>query len=321
MTWVLSAAFLIIAGALLYFAGGLLVSGLLRLARHFHIQEFVVAFFVMAVASTIPNFFVGFTAALQGIPELSFGDIMGNNIVALTVGVFLAVLFSPKKELPISNQTVRGTTFITAIAAFLPLALISDGVLSRMDGLILIFFFVFYVIWLFSRNERFSKIYNGAPLPPPEIGRIEAIRAIAKILIGLVLLAISAQVVVHAAVMVANGLQIPIMMIGVLIIGLGGAFPELYFTVISARRGKTEMLLGNLMGAVIIPATLVLGTVAIIQPIHNDNLELPLVARLLLAVVAFFFLYLARTKHCVSRPEAIFLLGVYIAFVSSLILL
>lgn len=309
------------AGVLLYIAGELLVSGLLRLARYFRVQEFVVAFLIMSIAASVPNFFVGFTSALQGIPELSFGDIMGNNMVALTLGVFIAVLFSPKKELLIENKTVRGTTFLTAIAAFLPLALIADGVLSRVDGSILISFFVFYLIWLFSRSERFSKVYDEANNLSFKEGRPGAIKAILKVIAGLILLAISAQVVVNMAIMLAEGLQVPIMMIGVLVIGFGGAFPELYFTFISARKGKTGMLLGNLMGAVIIPATLVLGIVAIIQPIYNENLEIPVVGRLFLMTVAFFFLYLSSTKKIISKYEALFLLGIYFAFVSTMILI
>ncbi|MEX2340813.1 MAG: hypothetical protein WD605_00625 [Candidatus Paceibacterota bacterium] len=321
MAWILSVLLLIIAGTLLYLAGELLVSGLLRLSRYFRAQEFVVAFFVMAVAATMPNFFVGFTSALQGIPELSFGDIMGNNMVALTLGVALAVFFSPKKELPIGNHTVRGTTFLTAIAAFLPLALITDGVLSRFDGVILISFFALYVIWLFSRKDRFSKVYDEKRALSLKEGRIGAIKAIAKVIVGLILLAVSAQVVVQAAVMAAEGLQIPLILIGVLVIGFGGALPELYFTVISARKGETDMLLGNLMGAVIIPATLVLGMVALIQPIYNENLELPLIGRILLATVALFFLYLSRTKQLISRNEGALLVLIYFVFIVAMLLL
>lgn len=319
MTWLTSILLLVVAGVLLYFAGELLVSGLLRLARYFRVQEFVVAFFVMAVAATMPNFFVGFTSALQGIPELSFGDIMGNNMVALTLGVALAVLFSPKMELPIKNHTIRGTTFLTAIAALLPLALITDGVLSRLDGIALISFFVFYLIWLFSRSERFSKVYEEVSTLSLKERRAGAIQAITKVVIGLTLLAVSAQVVVQTAVIIADGLQVPLVMIGVLVIGFGGAFPELYFTVVSARKGKTDMLLGNLMGAVIIPATLVLGIVALMQPIYNESLELPLVSRLFLASVAFLFLYLSSTKHHISRYEAMFLFSIYLAFVGTLL--
>ncbi len=320
MEWMVSVGLFTLAGAMLYVAGELVVSGLLRLSRFFHIKEFVVAFFVMAFAGTVPNFFVGITSAIQGIPELSYGDVMGNNMVALTLAVALAVFFSPKKELPLESKTVQDTTFLTAIAALLPLILISDGVLSRSDGLVLIMFFIFYVIWLFSRRENFSKIYEVDKVLPPPLGRPEAIRAVAKVLVGLVMLATSAQLVVHAASMVATALGVSLMVIGVLVVGLGGALPELYFTFVSARKGETAMILGNLMGAVISPATLVLGIVALIEPIYNENLEFPIIGRLFLVAVAIFFLYLSRTKNVISKQESYFLLAVYVLFVAVMIL-
>lgn len=319
MTWLLSALLFGIAAVLLYFAGELLVSGLLRLSRFFHVEEFVVAFFIMAFAATVPNFFVGITSALAGIPELSYGDVMGNNMVALTIAVALAILFSPQKALSLENKTIRTTTFLTAIAALLPLTLITDGVLSRTDGIVLILFFFLYIVWLFSRRDRFSKIYEQATVLPDVQGRKSALTAIIKVIIGLLTLAVAAQIIVHAAVLVASSLGISLMLIGVLVIGLGGALPELYFTIVSARKGENSMILGNLMGAVIIPATLVLGVVSFISPIYNENLEFPLIGRVFLAAVALFFLYLSRTKNAISQNEGFFLICMYAAFVLALV--
>jgi cation:H+ antiporter len=310
---------LLLAGLCLYIAGELLVSGLLRLSRFFRVKEFVVAFFVMAFAGTLPNFFVGVTSAIQGIPELSFGDVMGNNIVALTLAVVLALLLSPHKELPFENKTAQRTTYFTAVAAILPLILISDGVLSRLDGVILLLFFVVYVVWLFSRDHNFSKPYEEHEALSFKEGRKGALQSIAKVVIGLTLLAVSAQVVVHAAHGIANELGVPLIFIGILVVGFAGALPELYFTVISARKGETGMILGNLMGAVISPATLVLGMVALLRPIENENLEFPLIGRLFLVFLAFYFLYIARTKHAITRKEGYVLLVIYIAFLAVLV--
>jgi cation:H+ antiporter len=90
MSTLFAVVIFVLAGILLFIGGELLVDGKLRLARYYGIKEFIVAFFVMAFAGTLPNFFVGITAALQGIPELSYGDVMGNNIIALTLAVALA---------------------------------------------------------------------------------------------------------------------------------------------------------------------------------------------------------------------------------------
>ncbi len=320
MEWLYGIVIFLLAGAILYYAGELLVSGLLRLARFYQIKEFIVAFFVMAFAGTLPNFFVGITSAMQGIPELSFGDVMGNNIVALTLAVALALFIVPGRKLDISNETVRYTTFMTAAAALLPLILISDGELSRSDGLVLVMFFGVYVAWLFSRNENFSKLYETDQVVPIEQGRPEALTATIKVVVGLALLAAAAQAVVYAAELIALSIGVPLMVVGVLVVGFGGALPELYFTVITARKGETGMILGNLMGAVISPATLVLGIVALIQPIQNDNLEFPLIGRLFLAAVAIYFLYASYTSKTISMREGYVLLAVYALFLIAMIL-
>ena len=91
MFWFYGLAIVVLSGGLLYMAGEFIVASLLKLSRYFKVTEFVVAFFVMAFAATLPNLFVGITSALQGIPELSFGDIMGNNIIALTLAVAVGI--------------------------------------------------------------------------------------------------------------------------------------------------------------------------------------------------------------------------------------
>ncbi|MCX6761049.1 MAG: hypothetical protein NTZ84_03045 [Candidatus Nealsonbacteria bacterium] len=80
--------------AVFYFVGELVVSSLMRISIFLGWREFVVAFIVVAFASSLPNLFVGISSALQGIPQLSFGDVAGNNLVALTLGVALATFFS-----------------------------------------------------------------------------------------------------------------------------------------------------------------------------------------------------------------------------------
>ncbi|PIW90270.1 MAG: hypothetical protein COZ92_01170, partial [Candidatus Nealsonbacteria bacterium CG_4_8_14_3_um_filter_40_11] len=99
----------IISIVLIYFSGEWIVKGLMRMARFLGWKEFVVAFFVMAFAASLPNLFVGISSALQKIPQLSFGDIAGNNLVALTVAVALAAFFS-KGGLPAESRTIQTTS-------------------------------------------------------------------------------------------------------------------------------------------------------------------------------------------------------------------
>lgn len=306
------------SAAILYIAGELLVYGLLVLARHFRVKEFMVAFFVMSFAASVPNFFVGVTSVLQGIPELSFGDIMGSNIIILTLAIGLAVLFSPGRRVPLENRVVQDMAFLTALAALLPVVLMMDGMLSRGDGLALVLFFGWYLYWLYGKRDHFTKVLENDEASMAS-GRLAALRAIGAALLGVTLLATASQGIVYGALTVAEIFNIPLVLFGLLVVSFAGALPEVYFTVISARKGETGLLIGSLMGAVIVPATLVLGLVAIMQPIDGANLEFPVIARMFLVLVAVFFLYVSRTRNIITVRESVILVALYVCFVMALL--
>lgn len=318
MVWIYGLAIIFVASGLLYLAGNFLVSSLLRLAQYFKVTEFSVAFFVMAFASSLPNLFVGVTSALQGVPELSFGDIMGNNMLVMTIAVALSILFSSRKELPIETDTVKDTAFFTSIVAVLPLVLISDGLLSRSDGLILVLFFAAYVYWLFVRSGKFSREFRSET---ESLSRQSILIDIVRVVCGVTLLAISAQAIVYGASILGMSIGLPLILVGILITGIGGALPEIYFAIESARREETGLIIGSLLGAVVVPATLVLGLVAIINPIQNDFFAFSIVSRIFLVAIAVFFLYVSQVKQVVTWREALVLIGFYLAFFLSILAL
>jgi len=305
---------------LLYFSGDLIVNGLVRLSRFFGLKEFVVAFFVMAVAASLPNLFVGVTSALQGIPELSFGDIMGNNLIALTLAVGLAVLFSPNKEITAESRTIQSTSFFTLGAAILPVILILDGTLSRPDGIILIIFFLVYIFWLFSKRERFSKTIDPEPKHTMIISVKEGLKDTFKIFSGALILFISSQGIVLSSTFLASSLGLPLVIVGSLIIGFGSALPEVYFAIYSAKRGETFMILGNLMGAVIIPASLILGIVTIINPIKTESLDSFAISRIFLTLAIIAFFITTKTQQKITKRESFILISIYIIFVVTTLL-
>jgi len=301
----------IISCAVLLWSGSFLVPALMRMARFLGWREFVVAFFIIAFTATIPNLFVGISSALHGIPQLSFGDVVGGNVVVLTLAVALAALVA--KGLPTESRTVQTTSIFTIIIAVLPCLLIFDGTLGRGDGIILILVFFLYIFWLFSKKERFTMIYDGKKIPI--IKEFKAfIKDFGKVILGIILLLLAAEGIVRSASFFAESLNLSIVLIGILIVGLGNAIPETYFAIAAARKGQTWMILGNLMGAVIMPVTLVLGIVALICPIKIPDFSPFAIARLFLIISAIFFLFFVRTGRKITKKEAVFLLGIYIIF-------
>lgn len=297
---------------LLFVAGKLLIESLFRIAKYLEWREFVVAFIVIAIAAAIPNLFVGITSALHGIPQLSFGDIVGGNLIDLTLAVALAAFFA--KGLPAKSKMVQTSAVFTMIIAILPLLLILDGVLGRGDGILLILTFFLYIFWLFSKKERFSKIYDGNKISIIKEFRT-FIKDLGRLILGLIFLLIAAQGMVMSASFFSQTLDLPLVLIGILIVGVGNAIPETYFAVMAAKKAKNWMILGDLMGSVIVASTLVLGIVALIHPIEIVEFSPFAIARFFLIIAAIFFLFFVRTDHKITIKEALFLLGIYITFV------
>ncbi len=318
MIWLYILIF-IISCVLLYFASSWLIKGLMRMAKFLGWREFVVAFFIIAFAGTLPNLFIGINSVIRKIPQLSFGDIVGGNMVDLTLAIGLAVLIGGA-SLPAKSKTVQTSAIFTVIIAVLPLILILDGILGRVDGLILLFAFTLYIFWLFSKEERFKKIYDSDKEKPIRKFR-NFLKDLGKIILALILLLVAAEGIVRSAHSLSEDLNIALPIIGILIVGLGNALPETCFAIISARKRQTWMILGNLMGSIIIPATLVLGIVALLYPIEIADFSPFAIARIFLVISALFFFIIIRTGQRITKKEAIVLVGVYILFVLSEIFL
>ncbi len=302
----------ILSLGIFFISGQWLMSAIVRIARYLEWREFVVAFIVVAIATSLPNLFIGITSALHDIPQLSFGDILGGNLFDLTAAVALAALFA--RGLPADSKMVQTSSLYTVIVAVAPLLLILDGVLGRGDGIFLLLLFAFYIFWLFSKKERFCKVYAGERISIMADFK-NFLKDIFRIIGGLGLLIIASQGIVYSAKYFSVALGWPIGMVGLLIVGVGGALPETYFAIIAARRFQTWMTLGNIMGSVIIGGTLVLGIVAIINPIEIGNFSPYVIARFFLILAAVFFFSFVRTNRKLVAKEAILLLLLYVIFI------
>ena len=303
----------IISCSILFWSGNFLVKALMRIAKFLKWREFVVAFFIMAFAGSAPNLFVGISSAIHKIPQFSLGDVVGGNIVDLTLAFALAILIG-KTVLPAPSRVVQTTTIFTTLISLLPLLLISDGMLGRGDGAILLVTFFLYVGWLFSKEERFKLIYDHNKVESVEKFK-EFWKNLGKFIFALFLLILASEGIVSSARHFVEVLPLTIPMVGILIIGLGNALPEMYFAIRAAREGETWMVLGDLMGAVIVPATLVLGIVALISPIEVLDFSPFGVSLSFLIVAALFFLFVVRTGEKITKKESYCLLLLYLLFV------
>jgi len=301
----------IISFIVLSFSGKWLIESLKRISEFLGWKEFVVAFFITAFSVSLPNFFVGIISALNKVPELSFGDIVGGNVAELAFLGGLAALIS-KKGLSANSRTVQGSSIFAIITALLPVILVADGILSRSDGILLILAFAFYTAWLFNKKERFEKVYDEIK------GRITVkfvFQTTLTLLISIFLLLLSAQGVVKSALFFSDYLKIPLTLVGILIVSFGNSLPDLSFVIQAARKSDDWLLLGDLIGGTIITATLVLGIVSLISPIRITDIPSIVIGRIFLIISALLFIFFIRTEKRITKKEGVILLFIYILFI------
>lgn len=301
---------------LMVFAGQRLVRSLSRMSEILGLKRFTVAFLLMSLATAAPEMFIGISSAMQGISELSLGNIMGQNIIHFTLAVFVCVLSAGSFYL--RSKAIQTTALFSGFMALFPLLLILDGNLSRIDGFILIGLFFAYVFRMIQSGRRHEKKFDDEKVlvSTPVLRRVYTFFVDSgHFIIGAILLIIASQGIVRSSLFFADILDLPLVIIGVLIVGLGTALPEIYFSAFSGKKGEGELMAGNLLGSTVVSTSLVLGIVAIISPITNIPFWAYFSSRLALFISVILFIFFIKNDRKISVKEGIALLLIYVIFV------
>lgn len=303
MTLLLNLTFFLLSCFVLVIGGAILVKTLPIIARAFRMSEFVLSFVLMAVSTSIPELFIGITAATQGNSALALGTVIGSNIADLTLVAGLAIILA--RGFKAEKESRKWSWFMILLAA-LPLVLMFIGnTLSRIDGIILLVVFATYMIFLLSKKRNIGV---------KEKVKISSLFfSIVLFILGIFILFYSAKFAVKFASLLAFDMLMPPILIGLFFLAIGTSLPELVFQSIAARQKKAELALGDLIGSVIINSTLVLGIVAVIQPI-TANFLIYLTSAVFMITITLLFVVFLDTGRELSWKEGMVLVLFYVLF-------
>lgn len=295
------------------YSSGFLVRALTGIARFLRLSEYAAAFILMSVATSAAELFIGIAAAARGVPIFSFGDVLGANIINITLVIGLAALLGG--GLSVESKILRKNFFIIFGLAFFPIFLAADGMISRGDGLVLLLLLVFYLWSVAREREHFKKTINHLPRHKTYQG--SALRSFMLFGLGVAILLASSSLLVWSGSALAKKLSIGTFTFGILFISLGSTLPELAFSIRAALLKHRSMAVGNALGSVAFNAAGVVGIVSIIHPIVVERTSMLSVPGIFLLLAFLFFnIFLAR-KMNISRREGWVLVSLYIAFILS----
>lgn len=286
-----------------------LVNALVNIAKFLKVREYVVAFIIMGIATSLPEFFVAISSSLEKVGQLSFGNIIGANILNITLVVGLITLIS-KKSFILPQLFVKDAWLIFLIA-MTPFVLSGDGNLSRFDALVLLLLYFWYMVRLFENYRQPGKIFNKNNM----VGAKNIFKEVGKALTGIVFLLFSSILIVEASKSIAIGAGLDLTTFGILIIAIGTTLPEIVFGLRSLTLGHKEMAFGNALGSVAVNSALVLPLVSFISPFNIIH-TIPF----LISFISFFIIFwifnliITREIGILGRNEALILISLYIVF-------
>jgi cation:H+ antiporter len=301
---------------LLIKATDILMINLKSLVSRTRIGAFAISGLIMALGTSLPELSVGITSALRGTSSLSLGNVIGANIANLSLVIGGAALLGGAVQ--VRGEFLRQDVFYAFLAGAAPMVLLFDKQLSRLDGIILLALYGFYQAMVFSEQAKGLAVKEEDGFIQRLIRRLNhrgTQRELGWIFLGLALLFFSADMIVHLAKLVAVALNIPILLVGLILISIGTCLPEFAFGIKAIKEKQPQMVFGNLLGSIVANANLILGLVVLISPLRIQAFAQYLVATMAFVVVFGAFYFFVRTKHQLERWEGAFLIGFYLAFV------
>lgn len=252
---------LFIVGLVLLIKGGdWFVDGASGIAHRLHVPELIVGATVVSIGTTLPEVMVSATSALSGHGEIAYGNAIGSVICNTALVAALTIAIRPSK---VDRKTFQGPViFFFAAAVFYALTAYTTGRFSRVTGIILLGIFVVY-IWVSFQQAKAVAGQDGQEETDPEGS---AWKDAALLLVGAVMIAVGARLLVDNGIRIAAWLKVPESVIALTFVALGTSLPELVTAVTALAKGHGALSLGNIVGANLFNLVLVSGVSATLSP-------------------------------------------------------
>lgn len=286
-----------------------LTNGAVGLATKLGISQIVIGLTIVAIGTSMPEFFVSIVSAIKETPDLAVGNIVGSNIFNVLLIVGVAATVAP---IAIQRATVRRDIPIAIVASIMLTFMMLDDNISRIDALILFAAFIAF-IWITLRNSKNDANEKDASTEKV----IPTWKSVLFIIFGLVGLVLGSNIFVDNASSLAHGWGISDAIIGLTIVAGGTSLPELATSAVAARKGDSGIAIGNVLGSNVFNILMILGLTGIISPMHIQNITYIDMAVMVISM-ALFWLF-SFTKLRVERWEGCVLIACFLGYITWLV--
>ena len=296
----------IVAGLIgLFFGGEALVRGSVGIAKRLGMSSLLIGLTVVGFGTSTPELLVSVQAALNDVPAIAIGNIVGSNIANILLIGGLTCLVWPIR---VSGATLRRDAGVMIAAAMVLVPIFMTGQMGRLTGFLLLAGLIGYLVWAYLQpgDAAEDDVDGAVPKSIPV--------SVLWVVGGLVVLIFGARFLVIGATNIARDFGLSEAFIGLTIVAVGTSLPELATSIIAAFRKKSEIAIGNILGSNIFNVLGILGVTALIAPIPVEARFLTFDLPVMIAV-SVLFAVLLLTRPIVGRVLGVGLLILYVAYV------
>ncbi len=314
----IAAALVLVGFFLLIWSADLLVDNASELAGNLGISTFLVGIVVVGFGTSAPELFVSAMASLEGKGNLALGNALGSNITNIGMVLGCAALV---RTLPVSRSTATRDLPIVLLAGVLAILLILDGLLSFLDGILMLGVLIGYLVWSSTTQQNQQSTPSASDPAANAVNsdnkKSTAFYAVLTIF-SIVILMVASKILVTGAVTIAEYFGVGELIIGLTIVAIGTSLPELAAAIAAARKGVHEMIIGNIIGSNVFNTLGVLGLTGALQATEIDTSALWRDFPVMFAFTILMLIF-ALTKGRFGRTQGAILLTGYLAYIGYLI--
>ena len=314
---------LVIGFLLLVKGADYFVEGASSIAKKLRIPTFVIGLTIVAFGTSAPELAVSISAALKGSNDIAIGNVVGSNIFNTLVVLGASAAITPiavekgiiKKDYPLS---IFAAILLGVLSLDMILFKAPAMTLSRVDGIILLVAFAFFMYTTVKAGLKQRAAANPEHEEALANMYMPAWKSILILVVGLAGIVIGGDLSVEGAKEIARAFGLSEALIGLTIVAFGTSLPELVTSIIAARKGESDIAVGNVIGSNIFNIFFILGVSATILPMNVSSTYLYDIA-ILVAVMVLSYIPIAKTKK-VSRGMGVTMVAAYLAYTVYLIM-
>lgn len=309
---------LLIVGFIALIKGAdIFVDGSSSTAQNFKVPKMLIGLTIVAFGTSAPEFAVSMSAIASNSNDMVLGNVIGSNILNILLILGLTAIINPIK---IKSATVKKELPLTLLISILLAVLMLDtklagatvNMLTRADAIVILLFFTVFIYYLITLAKKGSK-ENEEP-------KFKLGKSILFIFIGLAAIIIGSNLVVNSASSIAKAIGLSERIISLTIIAFGTSLPELVTSVVSSKKGESDLAIGNIIGSNIFNIGVVLGIPILIYgtiiPSNFQGIDL-----IMLVGTAALLFILSTTKRTISRLEGVLMLIVFAVYYTLLFII